>query len=400
MGTQTRALLGLVMILKNEADNIERTIASVAGVVDSVLVLDTGSTDHTQDVVLQACRAAGLRLFLHEEPFIDFATTRNRANELYLAEGEACPEFLLMLSGDETLVGGKALRDFLETQRNTAVGAYNTTIELGESVWLYPRILRARAGWRYVGVVHEVPMGPDGDTTGPAVEGVAVLHTVTDEKKRNSRLWLYDRPMLEKVLVDLEQPPELHANALFLLGQTCDQIANELGPSDPAGEWVSHKLAAMGYYRRRAEMESLFAEINGVDLQAHEDKASYSIFSYFRIANEVGLYDPEETLKRLEPIAAYNPRIPALRYLIAVMASRSEAHIERAIDLCEKASRIALECKRAPLHIPFDTRIAWLSWLLAIEVAKHTERPEMVPDLARKGLDAGGPAEVFSKYLG
>lgn len=75
---------------------------SVHGHVDRYCILDTGSTDGTLAIVRHWLQT---HLYpdqyeLHEEPFVDFATTRNRLLQL---AGQHT-EFLLTMNGDDTLV--------------------------------------------------------------------------------------------------------------------------------------------------------------------------------------------------------------------------------------------------------------------------------------------------------
>src|SRR6185436_6221997 len=72
-----RPLLGLVMIVKDEATRINAVLASYRPYIDAWTILDTGSTDGTQDLVKRALEGIPGRLF--EEPFVDFAASRNRA---------------------------------------------------------------------------------------------------------------------------------------------------------------------------------------------------------------------------------------------------------------------------------------------------------------------------------
>jgi len=104
-------LLTLSMIVKDEARTLERTLASIKPHIDRWVILDTGSTDGTQDVIRKAME--GVPGELHEEPFVDFATTRNRALDLAGSE----TEFVMWLDADDELVGGRALRQFLERER-------------------------------------------------------------------------------------------------------------------------------------------------------------------------------------------------------------------------------------------------------------------------------------------
>ncbi len=91
------------MIVKNEAENLPHVLASIEGVVDEVVVYDTGSDDDTVAVA----RAAGAKVHRgHWDD--DFARARNAALELTRAE------WVLIVDGDDRLMGdGEALRAYL-----------------------------------------------------------------------------------------------------------------------------------------------------------------------------------------------------------------------------------------------------------------------------------------------
>jgi tetratricopeptide (TPR) repeat protein len=63
----------LAMIIKNEGPILPRLFASVEGFVSEYCIVDTGSTDDTINV-LKSMRMPGV---IVEEPFVNFATTRN-----------------------------------------------------------------------------------------------------------------------------------------------------------------------------------------------------------------------------------------------------------------------------------------------------------------------------------
>ena len=180
----TRCRYWRVMIVKNEARSIVETITSVKSFVDRYTIVDTGSTDGTQNLIREAfCvgtasmprTAAGdsaqqlsstmveqscVPGEVLEESFVDFSTSRNRA--LHLASRKSI--YMLMLSGDEILVrGGDRLRSFAMTHRariadgnSGSHGAYNVQCRLGEIMYGSPRLIRGSSGWRYVGVTHEL----------------------------------------------------------------------------------------------------------------------------------------------------------------------------------------------------------------------------------------------------
>lgn len=69
-----RPSICLCMIVKNEAEVIERCLASVADLVDTWVISDTGSTDGTQQLIRSALD--GIPGELHEEPWVDFGHNR------------------------------------------------------------------------------------------------------------------------------------------------------------------------------------------------------------------------------------------------------------------------------------------------------------------------------------
>ena len=144
-----KPLLALAMIVKDEAATLARTLASVRGIVDVVVVVDTGSSDATREIA----RQEGAEL--HERPFVDFATTRNAAIEI----AEARARWVLMLSGGETLGEAAGLREVLEASMDEA---HSLRVRLGTLIYDSPRVTRSGAGWRYRGVTHEVIVPPSG----------------------------------------------------------------------------------------------------------------------------------------------------------------------------------------------------------------------------------------------
>ena len=104
------------MIVKNEALRIGTVLASYRPYIDAWTILDTGSTDGTQDLIRR--ELGGIPGNLHEEPFVDFATSRNRALDLH---GDRTV-FSIMPNGD-VLQGGDELRNFLAAHACDPLGA-------------------------------------------------------------------------------------------------------------------------------------------------------------------------------------------------------------------------------------------------------------------------------------
>jgi glycosyltransferase involved in cell wall biosynthesis len=75
----------LSMIVKNEAHVIERCLASARPLVSAFAIVDTGSTDGTQERVRELMR--DLPGEVHERPWRDFASNRNEALALAVGTG-------------------------------------------------------------------------------------------------------------------------------------------------------------------------------------------------------------------------------------------------------------------------------------------------------------------------
>ena len=98
--------LCLNMIVKNEALVIRRCLDSVRPIIDHWVIVDTGSTDGTQDIIREHLR--DLPGELHERPWRNFA--HNRSEALELARGRS--DYTLIIDADDTLeiAPGTALR--------------------------------------------------------------------------------------------------------------------------------------------------------------------------------------------------------------------------------------------------------------------------------------------------
>ncbi|MFN3420248.1 MAG: glycosyltransferase [Armatimonadota bacterium] len=103
-GQKLNPLISLCMIVKNEADNLPRCLDSVNGIVDEIVIVDTGSTDETP----QIAERYGAKV-IHFEWTGSFSDARNE----YLKH--ATGEWILWLDADEALADGKEnLRKILE----------------------------------------------------------------------------------------------------------------------------------------------------------------------------------------------------------------------------------------------------------------------------------------------
>jgi hypothetical protein len=146
-------LLAVALIVRDEAGDLPACLASLADVVDEMVVYDTGSTDQSV-AVAQAGGARVAKGSWHG----DFGRARNSA----LAMSRAT--WVLSVDADERLVADRALlRSLLTRARQTDVFMVriHNLRESGSYDHPGPRLLRREAvTWR--GALHEQPVRTDG----------------------------------------------------------------------------------------------------------------------------------------------------------------------------------------------------------------------------------------------
>jgi len=193
------AHLALVMIARNEARCIERCLHSVREHVDSMLVLDTGSSDDTAAIA----RRAGARV-AHFDWCDDFAAARNAALQI------ADADWSLVLDADEWLTDGADALHALRDGAPSVIGVIRVdnlygADEAGASCstsWLSRLLPR---GARYHGRVHEQP-----DAAWPRRRlGIVVRHDGYLDAPMHGKRGRNDR-LLRLALAERPDDPYLH----------------------------------------------------------------------------------------------------------------------------------------------------------------------------------------------
>ncbi len=136
-----RSSICLNMIVKNEAHVIARCIKSVKPHITSWVIVDTGSTDGTQELIKELLK--DIPGELHERPWKDFSANRNEAIEL--ARGKA--DYLMVVDADDVIVGACPHR--------LIHSHYMLTVEDGGIVYDRCHIFKSTLPFHYVGVLHE-----------------------------------------------------------------------------------------------------------------------------------------------------------------------------------------------------------------------------------------------------
>jgi len=202
-----RTTITLCMIVKNEAPVIRRCLDSVRPLIDHWVIVDTGSTDGTQDIIRKHLH--DLPGTLHERPWRDFA--HNRSEALVLARDKA--DYTLIIDADDTLqiAPGAAMPELT---------ADSYTLELDDSGIVYQRtqLVRSAQSWRYEGVLHEF-LTCDG--AGPAghISQIRMRRNHDGARRKDPHTYRRDAEVLETAL-QTETRDFLIARYRFYLAQS------------------------------------------------------------------------------------------------------------------------------------------------------------------------------------
>lgn len=98
---KSRSGICLNMIVKDETAVLERLLRSVRDSIDYFVIVDTGSTDGTPQLIRRLAVEWGLPGELHVRPWVSFGYNRQEALELALTA--ECANWLLFIDADEEL---------------------------------------------------------------------------------------------------------------------------------------------------------------------------------------------------------------------------------------------------------------------------------------------------------
>lgn len=208
-------LLVVIIMVKNEENVINATLEPyIKAGIDSYLVLDTGSEDKTIQVVEDYFAENMIRnAYIMQEPFVDFATSRNRA--LKLAE-EKFPDaaFFLMIDAEWYMTNVEGLLDFCTVHTHDQTPTYAIRITWpGNDFYTY-RLSKASHKARFFGAVHEVLL-PQGYQKVPSDIYCEFLPS-QDGRKNSQARWVRDRDLLLKEFAKNPSDPR----TAFYLAQT------------------------------------------------------------------------------------------------------------------------------------------------------------------------------------
>jgi glycosyltransferase involved in cell wall biosynthesis len=194
----------VAVMAKNEAHVIARCLASVKPLVDAWVLMDTGSSDATCDVVRDAMRGVPGEVFAR--PWRHFGPSRTECFEL--ARGYA--DYTLLVDADDTLEYPEGAQFPPLTESGYFLMTHVGPLQ-------FPRLLLAKSAlpWRFEGRCHELAVC-DGVPEPSLLEGMVYRRLGGGARDHDPGKYLQDAALLEE---DLRADPSNRRN-VFLLARS------------------------------------------------------------------------------------------------------------------------------------------------------------------------------------
>lgn len=343
----------LNMIVKDEAPRIERCLRSVLGFVDRWLIVDTGSTDGTQDVIRETMK--GIPGQLHSRPWIDFAANRSQA--IVLAQSFCRPnDFLLFLDADDFMFVPPGYKVPQLTQ-----DLYELDISYGGTAYRRPALVKASMPWRYEGVLHEF-VECDKPFTRGFLSGPTII--IGGKPETGTREKYEKHAQILRQALTTEMRPHMRSRYQFYLAQSYKDAGMP-------------RLALKAYERR--------AEMGGFDEEVY-----YSLLTVGRLALNIPEEQPTATDRLLRAYQARPMRAEAIGELVALMnrtGKPAAAHIfaRRLLEMPKTGDSLFVE----PAYLEWYGQLEMVKALYAlgdntacVNLCDHM-RPFPVPPHAR-----------------
>jgi glycosyltransferase involved in cell wall biosynthesis len=270
--------VALSQIMKNEAHVAERMLNSAKQIADCIVLVDTGSTDDTINVVKDWGVKNNIPVFVYERPFDDFDKCRNYAMEMVKDKAE----YAFWLDFDEVLYVTPEFR-----KENLTKDLYMFETYLNDSVYTRVEMWRTDKKTRWYGPIHEFVVCDEPETTSDILKGIKVQVHMDGGSWMNGDVatkYKNHADRLEKYITSENKDPRW----LFYLAQSYHDSAATDNKKD-SNERLRRSLY---YFKER------FNNVGGFPEERY--------FSQFRIATIMMRLEEPWADVQMEALKAYN----------------------------------------------------------------------------------------------
>ena len=149
----------LTMIVKNEAHCIHESLDCIRKYINYYVIVDTGSTDDTKNVIKTYFDKYGIKGEIHDRPWKNFGWNRTEAFKCAKGKGD----YAWVIDADDLIHGDLVLPEELTADSYQLIYGNDFTYWRGQ-------IFKNTLDWEYKGVLHEYP-ACKGSKTGEKIHG-------------------------------------------------------------------------------------------------------------------------------------------------------------------------------------------------------------------------------------
>lgn len=300
--TEKKPLLVVLLMVKNEEQAMQKTLQPfIDAGIDSYLILDTGSTDRTVEKTQQLFTKYNISHgYIIEEPFVNFAVSRNYALECaeQLFSNAA---FFLMIDAEWYMHNIQGLLEFCTQYLQSEETSFMVPLNMpGQTMMFYvQRLFKPHCNIKFAGAVHEtINQG----TRAKVPNSIYINYQPSEYGyKKTEHRWKRDRDLLLK---EFEENPD-NPRTAFYLAQTYDC----LGDHNNACYWYKKRCEMPGW-----EEENFMAHYRLAQVYEHMKQWNNALECYLQ-AYEVRPTRAEPLVKLAEHY--WNTQEFALCYLFA-----------------------------------------------------------------------------------
>lgn len=354
--------LSLCMIVKNEEKYLEGALESVQGIVDEIIIVDTGSTDSTVEIA----RKYGAQV--HFRPWDDdFAAARNESLK------HATGQWVLIMDADERIpesVGSNLRSLLVPTDQPISYLTYikNYMLKDDESSVLghyVVRVFRKTAETRFFGAIHEQLYPNWGHVTIPE-ESFHIVHLgYGDLQKKEAKIQSRNIPMIKKALEQVKgKNDDLYSFYAYYMGASISH------PKEVV-HWMQESIDSCSDPVNTPHIQVAYLEL----LKAHYYARDYA----------AGIVAAEKGLDRIPSLKSY----PDFLEFIGILYT-ADRQFEKALDYFQQVLALA-ENKDDDSQVFFtvqSSRIgSWGTWFNMLLAANGLKDQEQAEQYAQKALE-------------
>ena len=228
--------ISLCMIVKNEEDVIGRCLESVKDIADEIIIVDTGSSDNTIEIVSRYTKKIYHFLWID-----DFSAARN------FSFSKATKDYILWLDADD-IIEQKYKKEFLALKQNLSPSVdvvmlpYHVAFDKNNnSIHSYyrERLLKRESNFKWLGAVHEA-ICPKGNII---FEKAAVSHKKLHPSDPNRNLRIFEKLLSEGQILEPRQQ-FYYARELYYHERYEEAISHFQEFLDNPNGWKENKISA------------------------------------------------------------------------------------------------------------------------------------------------------------